>query len=131
MFVGTGKRSAMAAVHIATSMVKENLITEREALLRIKPGQLEFFLYPMVDPSFNEETNPDAKNAILGKGLCASSGAASGKVVFTCHEATTSRNNGEKCILCREDTSAEDIAGMQAAEGVVTSRGGLTVSNIP
>eukprot|EP00600_Ochromonadales_sp_CCMP1393_P008438 CAMPEP_0174954150 /NCGR_PEP_ID=MMETSP0004_2-20121128/265_1 /TAXON_ID=420556 /ORGANISM="Ochromonas sp., Strain CCMP1393" /LENGTH=988 /DNA_ID=CAMNT_0016201933 /DNA_START=1859 /DNA_END=4825 /DNA_ORIENTATION=- len=122
----TGKRTARAAVHIAAAMVRERLITEREALLRINPSQMDFFLHPMIDPEFANEDDPKVAERILGKGLAASAGAATGKVVFSCEEAEACQRRGEDCILVRFETSADDIGGLQAAKGVLTLRGGLT-----
>lgn len=113
-----GKRTAQAAVRIAVEMVKEGLITEKEALLRVSPAQLDQLLHPMIDPK--------AKVKPLAKGLPASPGAAVGKVVFTAEDAEKWAANGEKVILVRIETSPEDIGGMHAAEGILTARGGMT-----
>jgi pyruvate,orthophosphate dikinase len=113
-----GKRTAKAALKIAVDMVEEGLITEEQALLRIDPQALDQLLHPTLDPK--------APKHIVTKGLPASPGAASGKVVFTADEAETAKAAGEAVILCRQETSPEDIHGMHAAEGILTSRGGMT-----
>jgi pyruvate,orthophosphate dikinase len=114
----SGKRTAKAALKIAVDMVNENLITQEEALLRVDPQSLDQLLHPTLDPK--------AKKDIITKGLPASPGAASGKIVFTSEEAEDKAHAGEKVILCRQETSPEDIAGMHAANGILTSRGGMT-----
>ncbi len=113
-----GKRTAQAAVRIAVEMVKEGLITEKEALLRVSPAQLDQLLHPMLDPK--------AQVKPIAKGLPASPGAAVGKVVFTAEDAEKWAANGEKVILVRTETSPEDIGGMHVAEGILTARGGMT-----
>jgi len=114
----SGKRTAAAAVRIAVEMVKEGLISRETALLRIEPEQLDQLLHPTVDPK--------AKVTVLAKGLPASPGAAVGKVVFTAEEAERQAVKGEKVVLVREETSPEDIGGMNAAQGILTARGGMT-----
>lgn len=114
----TGKRTAPAALRIAVEMVNEGLITKEEAIKRIDPASLDQLLHPMLDPK--------AAKQIIAKGLPASPGAASGIVVFTADEAEDLANKGKKVILCRVETSPEDIHGMHAAKGIVTSRGGMT-----
>ncbi|MEO0292762.1 MAG: pyruvate, phosphate dikinase [candidate division WOR-3 bacterium] len=114
----TGKRTAMAAVRIAADMVEEGLITKEEAIMRISPEQIDQLLHPMIDPK--------AKVEVIARGLPASPGAASGEVVFTAEEAVEKANSGKKVLLVRHVTSPEDIAGMHAAEGILTSRGGMT-----
>ncbi len=114
----TGKRTAAAALKIAVDMVNEGLINEEEALLRIDPEALDQLLHPTLDPKA-------AKNVIT-RGLPASPGAAAGRVVFTADQAVHLQNEGEKVILCRQETSPEDIHGMHVSEGIVTSRGGMT-----
>jgi pyruvate,orthophosphate dikinase len=114
----TGKRTAAAALKIAVDMVGEGVIDEREAVMRIEPKSLDQLLHPTLDPK--------AKKQVAAKGLPASPGAASGKVVFNADEAEELTNKGEKVILCRIETSPEDIHGMHAAKGIVTSRGGMT-----
>lgn len=114
----TGKRTAAAALKIAVDMVEEGLITKEEALLRIDANSLDQLLHPTLDPK--------AEKDVLTKGLPASPGAASGQAVFNSDEAETLANKGVKVILCRQETSPEDIHGMHAAQGVLTSRGGMT-----
>lgn len=113
-----GKRTAHAAVKVAVDMVEEGLITQNEALLRVEPNQLKQLLHPSIDPK--------VKYKVLAKGLPASPGAAVGKVVFTADEAYERAKEGEKVILVRKETSPEDIHGMHAAEGILTSTGGNT-----
>lgn len=113
-----GKRTATAAVRIAVEMVEEGLITKEEAVLRVPPAQLDQLLHPMIDPN--------AKYEVLTKGLPASPGAAVGRVVFSADDAEAWKARGEKVILVRPETSPEDIGGMDAAEGILTSRGGMT-----
>ncbi|MDD3288547.1 MAG: pyruvate, phosphate dikinase, partial [Alphaproteobacteria bacterium] len=114
----TGKRTAPAALKIAVDMVSEGVITKAEAVKRIDPASLDQLLHPTLDPK--------AKRNVAVKGLPASPGAASGKVVFSADEAEDMTAEGEKVILCRVETSPEDIHGMNAAKGIVTSRGGMT-----
>ncbi len=114
----TGKRTAQAAVKIAVDMVEEGLINKEEALLRVAPEQLDQLLHRRIDP------NADKK--VIAKGLPASPGAASGKVVFDADEAEELGNKGEKVLLVRPETTPDDIHGIIAAEGVLTSRGGMT-----
>ncbi|MBV8061239.1 MAG: pyruvate, phosphate dikinase, partial [Alphaproteobacteria bacterium] len=114
----SGKRTAAAALKIAVDMVSEGLITQPEAVKRIDPASLDQLLHPMLDPK--------AKKNVLAKGLPASPGAASGIVVFSADEAEEKANAGQKVILCRIETSPEDIHGMHAARGIITSRGGMT-----
>jgi len=114
----TGKRTAAAAVKIAVDMFNEGLITKKEALLKVDPGQLDQLLHPMIDPNEKVES--------VAKGLPASPGAGVGKVVFTADHAEEMAKNGEKVILVRNETSPEDIGGMNAAQGILTVRGGMT-----
>jgi pyruvate,orthophosphate dikinase len=114
----SGKRTAKAAVKIAVDMVHEGLIDKKTALLRVEPKQLDQLLHPMIDPK--------AKYEVLAKGLPASPGAAVGRVVFTADEAEEWARRGEKVILVRAETSPEDIGGMNVAQGILTSRGGMT-----
>jgi pyruvate,orthophosphate dikinase len=114
----TGKRTAAAAVKIAVDMFNEGLITKEEALLKVDPGQLDQLLHPMIDPN--------AKVESVAKGLPASPGAGVGKVVFTADHAEEMAKKGEKVILVRNETSPEDIGGMNAAQGILTVRGGMT-----
>ncbi|MCB1720898.1 MAG: pyruvate, phosphate dikinase, partial [Alphaproteobacteria bacterium] len=114
----SGKRTAKAALKVAVDMVEEGLITQDEALLRVDPQSLDQLLHPTLDPK--------AEKDVLTRGLPASPGAACGKVVFTSEEAEVRAHGGENVILCRQETSPEDIAGMHAARGILTSRGGMT-----
>ena len=113
-----GKRTTNAAIKIAVDLVNENVISKKEALIRINPESLEQLLHPTLDPS--------AKKEVLTKGLPASPGAASGKLVFTADEAEKLASKGEDVILVRSETSPEDIHGMHAAKGILTGRGGMT-----
>ncbi len=114
-----GKRTVRAAVKIAVDMVNEGVLTKEEAVLRVEPQALDQLLHPTLDPK--------APRKILAKGLPASPGAASGKVVFTAEDAEAwVKDKGEKVILARAETSPEDIGGMHVAEGVLTTRGGMT-----
>jgi len=113
----TGKRTAPAAVKIAVDMVAEGLISKEEAVLRIEPASLDQFLHPVIDPK--------AKIEVIAKGLPASPGAASGKVVFTADEAVKNAKK-DKVILVRPETTPDDIHGMDAAKGILTARGGMT-----
>ena len=112
-----GKRTAAAALRMAVEMVDEGLIDEREAVLRVQPAQLDQLLHPQFDPK--------AEYRVLAKGLNASPGAAVGKVYFTADEAEARHEAGEHVILVRPETSPDDLHGMIAAEGILTSRGGL------
>ena len=114
----SGKRTAAAALRIAVEMVGEGLIERRDAVSRIGAASLEQLLHPMLDPQ--------AKRTLLSKGLPASPGAACGKLVFTADEAERRASGGESVILVRAETSPEDIGGMHAARGVLTTRGGMT-----
>ena len=113
-----GKRTAAAAVKIAVDLVKERLITQTEALQRIKPEDLDQLLHPTFDAA--------SKTEVIGQGLPASPGAASGQVVFHADEAEELAATGAKVILVRLETSPEDIGGMHAAQGILTARGGMT-----
>ncbi len=114
----SGKRTAKSAVKIAVDMVKEKLITKKEAILRIDPNSLDTLLHPTLDEKSSIE--------IIANGLPASPGAASGKVVFTSEEAERLNNMMQDVILVRVETSPEDIQGMHAAKGILTARGGMT-----
>jgi len=114
----TGKRTAQAAVKIAHDMVEEGLITREEAILRIDPAQIEQLLHRRIDP--------EAKVEVLAQGLPASPGAATGSAVFTADRAVELANDGKRVILVRRETSPEDIHGMAVAQGILTSRGGMT-----
>jgi pyruvate,orthophosphate dikinase len=115
-----GKRTAAAAVKIAVDMVKEGLITEKEAVLRVDPKALDQLLHPMFDPKSEKAADQ------IAKGLPASPGAATGTIVFNAEDAELAADLGQAVILCRIETSPEDIGGMNAAKGILTSRGGMT-----
>ncbi|HEV7319599.1 MAG TPA: pyruvate, phosphate dikinase [Ensifer sp.] len=114
----SGKRTAKAALKIAVDMAQEGLISEEEAVARIDPASLDQLLHPTIDPH--------ARRDIIGSGLPASPGAATGEIVFTSEEAVQADKEGRKVILVRIETSPEDIHGMHAAEGILTTRGGMT-----
>ncbi len=113
-----GKRTARAALRVAVEMANEGLISRAEAITRIEPGSLDQLLHPMLDPK--------AERKIIATGLPASPGAASGEIVFSSDEAEALKASGRKVILVRVETSPEDIHGMHAAEGILTTRGGMT-----
>ncbi|MCM2395465.1 pyruvate, phosphate dikinase [Rhizobium sp. S95] len=114
----SGKRTTKAAMKIAVDMVSEGLISEKEAVLRIDPASLDQLLHPTIDPKVDRH--------VIGSGLPASPGAATGEIVFTAEEAVEAEEEGRKVILVRVETSPEDIHGMHAAEGILTTRGGMT-----
>ncbi|KPL54489.1 pyruvate phosphate dikinase [Prosthecomicrobium hirschii] len=114
----SGKRTTKAALKVAVDMCGEGLITRDEAILRIEPGGLDQLLHPTIDPS--------AERVLVAKGLPASPGAASGEVVFNSEDAVAAKQAGRRVILVRIETSPEDIHGMHAAEGILTTRGGMT-----
>ncbi len=114
----SGKRTAKAALKIAVEMANEGLISKQEAVARIDPASLDQLLHPTIDPK--------AERSVIGIGLPASPGAATGEIVFTSDEAEDLRAQGRKVILVRVETSPEDIHGMHAAEGILTTRGGMT-----
>jgi pyruvate,orthophosphate dikinase len=116
----TGKRTGPAAVRIAVEMVKEGLITEEQAILRVPAGDLTQLLLPSFDPVAR------ARADVLARGLPASPGAAVGKPAFTADEAVLRAQKGEKVILVRKETSPEDVEGMHSAAGILTSTGGMT-----
>jgi pyruvate, orthophosphate dikinase len=113
-----GKRTVAAALKIAVDMVGEKLITEKQAVMRVVPDQLDMLLHPSFCPK--------AERNVIGKGLPASPGAAVGQVVFDADTAEEWRLEGKKVVLVRVETSPEDIGGMDAAEGILTARGGMT-----
>lgn len=113
-----GKRTALAAVKIAVDMCEEGLISKEEAILRVEPSQVEQLLHPQVDPN--------AKVTVLARGINASPGAAVGKVVFDSKLAKELGERKEKVILVRPETSPDDVGGMIASQGILTSRGGAT-----
>jgi pyruvate, orthophosphate dikinase len=114
----TGKRTAAAALRMAVEMAREKLIDQAEAVRRVNPSSLDQLLHPMLDPK--------APRDLFGRGLPASPGAASGAVVFSADEAESRAAKGEAVILVRIETSPEDIHGMHAAKGILTTRGGMT-----
>ncbi len=116
----TGKRTGIAALRIAHDMVKENLITKKQAILRIDPEHIEQFLFPIFDPDQKKNFN------LLTKGLSASPGAAAGKVAFDSETAVKMSKRGERVVLVRKETSPDDIHGMAVSQGVLTARGGRT-----
>ncbi len=113
-----GKRTTQAALRIAVDMCREGVISEQEAVSRIPPASLDQLLHPTLDPK--------AERKVLGRGLPASPGACSGKIVFSADEAEAKAHVGEIVVLVREETSPEDIHGMHAAVGILTTRGGMT-----
>ena len=113
-----GKRTAKAALKIACDMIDEKLITQEEALLRIEPQSLDQLLHPTLDPK--------SQKTVLAKGLPASPGGVFGQIVFTPEDAVEWKEKGHKVILVRIETSPEDIAGMIASQGILTTRGGMT-----
>src|SRR5205823_9673495 len=113
-----GKRTAKAALRIAVELANEGLITRKEAVIRIDPGALDQLLHPTIDPN--------SERKIIATGLPASPGAASGEIVFSSDKAEALKAKDRKVILVRVETSPEDIHGMHAAEGILTTRGGLT-----
>ena len=114
----TGKRTAKAALRIAVELANEKLITREEAVSRVDPASLDQLLHPTIDPN--------AERKVIATGLPASPGAASGEIVFSSDEAARLKTDGKKVILVRVETSPEDIHGMHAAEGILTTRGGMT-----
>ncbi|MFQ6115249.1 MAG: pyruvate, phosphate dikinase, partial [bacterium] len=115
-----GKRNGIAATRMAVEMQKEGLITKEEALMRVKPSQLDELLHPMVDPKLEKEIQP------IAKGLPAGPGGATGKIVFTADLAEELGKKEEKVVLVREETSPEDVHGMKPAQAILTSKGGMT-----
>ena len=113
-----GKRAARAAIRIAVAMAEKGLIAKTEALRRIDPASLEQLLHPAI--------SPDVERTVIGRGLPASPGAATGEIVFTSEDAEQVRAEGRRSILVRPETSPEDIHGMHAAEGILTTHGGTT-----
>lgn len=119
-----GKRTGFAAIKIALDMKDERLISEKEALLRIEPEQLNQLLRPIFDPKQKREAID--KGRLMARGLNAGPGAATGRVYFNAADAEAAAKRGERVILVRIETSPEDIRGMAAAEGILTARGGMT-----
>jgi pyruvate,orthophosphate dikinase len=114
----SGKRTAKAALRIAVEMARDKLISKEEAVARIDPASLDQLLHPTIDP--------EAARDVIGVGLPASPGAATGEIVFSSNDAEELKTQGRKAILVRIETSPEDIHGMHAAEGILTTRGGMT-----
>ena len=115
-----GKRTGLAALKMAMDMVDENMIDEKTAVMRVSPSQLDEVLHPILDPS------SEKKAEVLAVGLPASPGGAVGQIVFTSEAAMEAADAKKKVILIREETSPEDIEGMRAAAGILTTRGGMT-----
>ena len=115
-----GKRTAEAAVKVAVDMVNEGKIDKETAIMRIAPEQIDQLLHPAFDAEELKKHTP------IGKGLPASPGAACGEIVFSADDAAVAKEAGKKVVLVREETSPEDLAGMVAAEGILTARGGMT-----
>ncbi|MEE9167716.1 MAG: pyruvate, phosphate dikinase [Candidatus Neomarinimicrobiota bacterium] len=115
-----GKRNGVAAVKMAVDMHHQELISKEEALMRVKPSQLDELLHPMVDPVAEESA------AFLADGLPAGPGGALGQIVFTADDAESWTNDGKKVVLVRNETSPEDVHGMHVAEGILTAKGGMT-----
>jgi pyruvate,orthophosphate dikinase len=120
----SGKRTGFAAVRIAVDMVEERIIGKKEALLRIEPDHLNQLLRPIFDDSDKHRAAEEGR--ILAKGLPAGPGAATGRAVFHAEDAVAWNKKGERVILCRIETSPDDIRGMEAAQGILTARGGMT-----
>ena len=114
----SGKRTAGAALRIAVELAQEKLISKEEAVMRVDPAALDQLLHPTIDP--------EAERNVIATGLPASPGAASGEIVFSSEDAEALSSQGRKVILVRVETSPEDIHGMHAAEGILTTRGGMT-----
>jgi pyruvate,orthophosphate dikinase len=114
----SGKRTAQATVKVAVDMVQEDLINKEEAVLRVTPEQVDQLLHKMIDPTFEVQ--------VIAKGLPASPGAASGKVIFDVKEAAEKGKSGESVILVRPETTPEDLEGMAYSQGILTTRGGMT-----
>ena len=116
----TGKRNGPAAIRMAVEMCRKKLITKEEALMRVRPSQLDELLHPMLDPAAESATKP------LATGLPAGPGGATGRIVLTADEAEEAAGKGEQVILVRSETSPEDVHGMHAAEAILTAKGGMT-----
>jgi pyruvate, orthophosphate dikinase len=115
-----GKRTGTAALNMAMDMLAEGMISETEAVLRLKPAQLDELLHPIVNPEAENKVSP------IAKGLPAGPGGACGQIVFTAADAVSLAKTGKKGILVREETNPEDVEGMRAAAGILTARGGMT-----
>ncbi|MBD3391361.1 MAG: pyruvate, phosphate dikinase [Chitinivibrionales bacterium] len=115
-----GKRTGTAALNMAMDMLKQKMITEKDAVMRLKPSQLDELLHPIVDPSSEKSAE------LLTSGLPAGPGGACGQIVFTARDAVAWAKDGKDVILVREETNPEDVEGMRAALGILTARGGMT-----
>ena len=115
-----GKRTGTAALNMAMDMLKEKLIDEKEAVMRVSPTQLDELLHPILDPK------AEKKQTVITKGLPAGPGGAVGRIVFNSNEAVAAAKKGEPVIMVREETNPEDVEGMRAATGILTARGGMT-----
>ncbi len=115
-----GKRTGTAALNMAMDMVKERLITDKDAVMRLSPNQMDELLHPIIDPAAEGKTSP------IAKGLPAGPGGASGQIVFSANDAVEWAKQGKKVLLVREETNPEDVEGMRAAQGILTGRGGMT-----
>ncbi len=115
-----GKRNGSAAIKMAVDMANEGMIEKNTALLRVRPNQIDELLHPMLDPDLEQ------KSTVIGEGLPAGPGGATGRIVFTADDAETWNKNGEKVILVRDETSPEDVHGMHASQAILTSKGGMT-----
>ena len=115
-----GKRNGPAAVRMALDMLKEKLITKKDAVLRVTPAQLDELLHPIIDPNVEKKQEP------IAKGLPAGPGAGAGQIVFSSADAVEWAKNGKKVILVREETNPEDVDGMRSAQAILTARGGMT-----
>ena len=116
----TGKRTGTAALNMAMDMLAEGMISDKEAVMRVKPAQLDELLHPILDPSAEKSAT------LLGKGLPAGPGGAVGQIVFTAEKAVEWVKAGKTVLLVREETSPEDVEGMRVAQGILTARGGMT-----
>ena len=119
-----GKRTGFAAVRIAVDMVEERIITKKDALLRIEADHLNQLLRPIFDSKDKDQAAREGR--IIAKGLPAGPGAATGRIVFHAEDAVERKKSGERVVLCRTETSPDDIRGMEAAQGILTARGGMT-----
>lgn len=115
-----GKRTGSAAVTMAMDMLREGLITEKEAVMRVRPNQLTELLLPIINPKVEKKSTP------ICQGLPAGPGAAQGQIAFYSHDVVELAKKGKKTILVREETNPEDVDGMRSSQGVLTARGGMT-----